>query len=172
MIRTFKVVLFILLLSLPFNIANSEILKFKSGSYEGEIKKDKAYGVGKFTFLDGSTYVGKFKRNKFHGKGKYTTTSGEIFDGKWRNDHFYQKLSKKTRKVIVLTVEKGMFEMYQLKGKGQVSNKWFDAEKIGSEILLTPKGKRDQQKAIIEKQDEGVDDNPANEGGGGGGGCG
>ncbi len=81
--------------------------------------------------------------------------------------NFYQKLSKKTRKVIVLTVEKGMFEMYQLKGKGQVSNKWFDAEKIGSEILLTPKGKRDQEKAIREKQD----DNSGG-GGGGGGGCG
>ena len=166
MIKTFKVILFILLLSLPFNIANSEILKFKSGSYEGEIKKDKAYGVGKFTFLDGSTYEGKFKRNKFHGKGEYTTKSGEVFNGKWRNNNFYQKLSKKTRKVIVLTVEKGMFEMYQLKGKGQVSNKWFDAEKIGSEILLTPKGKRDQEKAIKEKQD-------ANDGdSGGGGGCG
>ena len=168
MIKTFKVILFILLLSLPFNIANSEILKFKSGSYEGEIKKDKAYGVGKFTFLDGSTYEGKFKKNKFHGKGEYTTKSGEVFKGKWRNNHFYQKLSKKTRKVIVLTVEKGMFEMYQLKGKGQVSNKWFDAEKIGSEILLTPKGKRDQQKAIKEKQD----DNDSGGGDGGGGGCG
>jgi len=170
MIKTFKVVLFILLLSLPFNIANSEILKFKSGSYEGEIKKDKAYGVGKFTFLDGSTYEGKFKKNKFHGKGEYTTKSGEVFKGKWRNNHFYQKLSKKTRKVIVLTVEKGMFEMYQLKGKGQVSNKWFDAEKIGSEILLTPKGKRDQQKAIKEKQDDGGGNDDG--GGGGGGGCG
>ncbi len=168
MIKTFKILLFILLLSLPFNIANSEILKFKSGSYEGEIKKDKAYGVGKFTFLDGSTYEGKFKRNKFHGKGKYTTTSGEIFDGKWRNNHFYQKLSKKTRKAIVLTVEKGMFETFQLRGKGEVKSKWFDAEKIGSEILLTPKGKRDQEKAIKEKQDA----NGGDSGGGGGGGCG
>ena len=168
MIKTFKVILFILLLSLPFNIANSEILKFKSGSYEGEIKKDKAYGVGKFTFLDGSTYEGKFKSNKFHGKGKYTTTSGEVFDGKWRNNHFYQKLSKKTRKAIVLTVEKGMFETFQLRGKGEVSSKWFDAEKIGSEILLTPKGKRDQEKAIKEIQDADGGDS----GGGGGGGCG
>ena len=168
MIKTFKVILFILLLSLPFNIANSEILKFKSGSYEGEIKKDKAYGVGKFTFLDGSTYEGKFKSNKFHGKGKYTTTSGEVFDGKWRNNRFYQKLSKKTRKAIVLTVEKGMFETFQLRGKGEVSSKWFDAEKIGSEILLTPKGKRDQEKAIKEIQDADGGDS----GGGGGGGCG
>ena len=170
MIKTFKVILFILLLSLPFNIANSEILKFKSGSYEGEIKKDKAYGVGKFTFLDGSTYEGKFKRNKFHGKGEYTTKSGEVFNGKWRNNHFYQKLSKKTRKAIVLTVEKGMFETFQLRGKGEVRSKWFDAEKIGSEILLTPKGKRDQEKAIKEKQDANGDGDGGS--GGGGGGCG
>ena len=169
MIKTFKVILFILLLSLPFNIANSEILKFKSGSYEGEIKKDKAYGVGKFTFLDGSTYEGKFKRNKFHGKGKYTTTSGEVFDGKWRHGRIYQKINKKTRKAITLTVEKGMFETFQLRGKGEVSSKWFDAEKIGSEILLTPKGKRDQEKAIKEKQDDGGGND---DGGGGGGGCG
>ena len=170
MIKTFKVILFILLLSLPFNIANSEILKFESGSYEGEVKKSKAYGVGKFTFSDGSIYEGKFKKNKFHGKGKYTTTSGEVFDGKWRYGRIYQKINKKTRKVITLTVEKGMFETFQLRGKGEVSSKWFDAEKIGSEILLTPKGKRDQQKAIL------IAEQAANEPGtsedtGGGGGC-
>jgi len=169
MIKTFKVILFILLLSLPFNIANSEILKFESGSYEGEVKKSKAYGVGKFTFSDGSIYEGKFKKNKFHGKGKYTTTSGEVFDGKWRYGRIYQKINKKTRKVITLTVEKGMFETFQLRGKGEVRSEWFDAEKIGSEILLTPKGKRDQEKAIKEKQDANGGDSG---GGGGGGGCG
>ena len=110
MFKLFKVVLFILLLSVPFNVANSDILKFEGGSYEGEVKKGKAYGVGKFTFLDGSTYEGKFKKNKFHGKGKYTTTSGEVFEGKWKRGNFYQKLNKKTRKVIVLAVDKGMFD--------------------------------------------------------------
>ena len=99
MIKTFKVVLFILLLSLPFNVANSDILKFEDGSYEGETKKGKAYGVGKFTFSDGSTYEGKFKKNRFHGKGEYTTKSGEVFEGKWRRGRFYQKVNKKTRKI-------------------------------------------------------------------------
>ena len=152
MIKTFKIVLFILLLSLPFTVANSEILKFESGSYEGEVKKGKAHGVGKFTFSDGSTYEGKFKKNRFHGKGEYTTKSGEVFEGKWRRGRFYQKVNKKTRKIIILTVESGMFEMYEVKGKGQVISQWFHAEKIGSEILLTTKGKRDQEKAIQEKQ--------------------
>ena len=165
MIETFKIVLFILLLFLPFNVANSEILNFESGSYEGEVKKGKAHGVGKFTFSDGSTYEGKFKKNQFHGKGEYTTKSGEVFKGKWRRNRFYQKVNKKTRKVIILTVESGMFEMYEVRGKGKVRSKWFHAEKIGSEILLTAKGKRDQEKAIRESQSDG-------EGGdGGGGGC-
>ena len=167
MLKQFKVVLFILLLSLPFNVANSDILKFEGGTYEGEVKKGKAYGVGKFTFLDGSTYEGKFKKNKFHGKGKYTTKSGEVFEGKWRRGRFKQKVDKKTRKVIILTVESGMFEMYELKGKDRVSNKWFHAEKIGSEILLTAKGKRDQEKAIKESESGGGEGG----GGDGGGGC-
>ena len=92
MIKIFKIVLFILLLSLPFNVANSSILTFESGSYEGEVKKGKAYGVGKFTFSDGSTYEGKLKKNKFHGKGKYTTKSGEVFEGKWRRGRFKQQV--------------------------------------------------------------------------------
>ena len=169
MIKTFKIVLFILLLSLPFNVANSDILKFEGGSYEGEVKKGKAYGVGKFTFSDGSTYEGKFKKNKFHGKGEYTAKSGEVFEGKWRRNRFRQKVDKKTRKVIILTVESGMFEMYEVKGKGRVSNKWFHAEKIGSEILLSEKGERDQEKAIRESETGGEGGDGG--GGDGGGGC-
>ena len=61
MIKIFKIVLLILLLSLSFNVANSSILAFEGGSYEGEVKKGKANGVGKFTFSDGSIYEGKFK---------------------------------------------------------------------------------------------------------------
>ena len=169
MIRTFKIVLFILLLSSPFNVANSDILKFEGGSYEGEVKKGKAYGVGKFTFSDGSTYEGKLKKNKFHGKGKYTTKSGEVFEGKWRRGRFKQKVDKKTRKVIILTVESGMFEMHELRGTNKVRSKWFHAEKIGSEILLTAKGKRDQARAI----EKTIQDNQGggSDGSGGGGGC-
>ena len=168
MIKIFKIVLLILLLSLPFNVANSSILAFEGGSYEGEVKKGKAHGVGKFTFSDGSTYEGKFKKNKFHGKGKYTTKSGEVFEGKWRRGRFKQKVDKKTRKVIILTVESGMFEMYEVRGKDKVRSKWFHAEKIGSEILLTAKGKRDQERAIRESQSGGEGGGSGGDGGGGG----
>ena len=60
-----------------------------------------------------------------------------------------------------------MFEMYEVRGEGKVISQWFHAEKIGSEILLTAKGKRDQEKAIQEKIEQNRD--AAGEGGGGGG---
>ena len=171
MIKIFKIVLLILLLSLPFNVANSSILTFEGGSYEGEVKKGKAYGVGKFTFSDGSTYEGKFKKNRFHGKGEYTTKSGEVFEGKWRRGRFYQKVNKKTRKIIILTVESGMFEMYEVRGEGKVISQWFHAEKIGSEILLSEKGKWDQAKAIQEKQSDGGSGDSGGSDSSGSGGC-
>ena len=62
-----------------------------------------------------------------------------------------------------------MFEMYEVRGKGQVITQWFHAEKIGSEILLSEKGKWDQAKAIEKKENE-RDGGDAG-GGGGGGGC-
>ena len=65
MIKIFKIVLLILLLSLPFNVANSSILTFESGSYEGEVKKDKANGVGKFTFSDGVLMKENLKKIDF-----------------------------------------------------------------------------------------------------------
>ena len=61
MIKTLQNCIIYPTLSLPFNVANSEILKFESGSYEGEVKKGKAHGVGKFTFSDGSVYEGNLK---------------------------------------------------------------------------------------------------------------
>ena len=148
MIKTFKIVLFILLLSLPFNVANSEILKFESGSYEGEVKKGKARGVGKFTFSDGGTYEGKFKRNKFHGKGKYTDVNGKIFEGKWRYGKFRNKLDKKTREIVKLDFNTGPSSYFEIRGKGDISSKWFEAEKNSSgTYTLTSKGEKDMKKA-------------------------
>ena len=58
--------------------------------------------------------------------------------------------------------------MHEVRGKGKVSSQWFHAEKIGSEILLSAKGKRDQEKAIQEKE---ADGGGGSGDGGGGGGC-
>jgi len=58
--------------------------------------------------------------------------------------------------------------MYQLRGVTEIYSKWFHAEKIGSEILLTAKGKIDQEKAILKKQQEKNSDNAGADSGGGG----
>ena len=52
--------LFIIFSSLT-SITYAETLKFGASTYEGEVKKGKAYGVGIITFADGSKYEGKFK---------------------------------------------------------------------------------------------------------------
>ena len=70
------------------NIAYSETLNFGASTYEGEVKKGKAHGVGILTFSDGTKYEGKFKKNKMHGKGKYTDLEGNVFEGKWRRGKF------------------------------------------------------------------------------------
>ncbi len=44
MFRIFKIVSFILFLSLSFDVANSETLNFPAGIWEGDVKKGKAHG--------------------------------------------------------------------------------------------------------------------------------
>ena len=173
-------------------ITYAESLKFAASTYEGEVKKGKAHGVGIFTFSDGSTYEGKVSKNRIHGKGIYTDSQGNVFEGKFRRNKFIDKIDKKIRKIITLDVYKGIEFSYQIKGSGAANSRWFEAEMIylhrkmlknninindidnNSELLLeyvkyvlTSKGKRDMEKAISEAGDSGGDG-----GGDGGGGCG
>ena len=104
MIRIFKIISFILFLSLSFDVANSETLNFPVGIWEGDVKKGKAHGKGVLTFNNGAIYEGKIKKNKIHGVGKLTTPDGEVYDGKWKFGKFYQKINKKTRKEIILQI--------------------------------------------------------------------
>ena len=172
MIKTFKIVLFILLLSLPFNISNSETLNFSVGTWEGDVKKGKAHGKGVLTFKNGAVYEGKISKNRIHGTGKLISKDGEVYDGKWRYGKFYQKIDKKTRKIIILQTEGRFYwERHEIKGKGQVSTKWFEAEKTSSGIILTSKGKKDMETAIKEALAGGGGDAAGGGGGGGGGGC-
>ena len=83
-IKIFLFTLFIIFSSLT-GITYAETLKFSSSTYEGEVKKGKAYGIGVITFADGSKYEGKVKKNRAHGKGKYTDSQGKVFEGKCRN---------------------------------------------------------------------------------------
>ena len=69
-LKLFTITFFMIFSSLTC-ITYAESLKFDSSTYEGEIKKGKAYGIGVITFSDGSKYEGKVSKNRIHGKGKY-----------------------------------------------------------------------------------------------------
>ena len=124
------------------SITYAESLKFDASTYEGEVKKGKAHGVGIFTFSDGSTYEGKVKKNKIHGKGKYTDAQGKVYEGKFRYGSFQTKIDNKTRDVVKLKPKTGVETGAEIKGTGSFSNKWFAAEKNSSGTYeLTAKGK-------------------------------
>jgi len=146
--KFFTIVLFIIFSSLT-SITYAESLKFDASTYEGEVKKGKAHGVGVFTFADGSTYEGKVKKNKIHGKGKYTDAQGKVYEGKFSYGSFKIKIDSKTRDVVKLKPKTGVEAGAEIKGKGAASNKWFAAEKNSSGTYeLTAAGKREMESAI------------------------
>ena len=147
-LKIFIITLFVTFSSLA-NITYAETLKFGSSTYEGEVKKGKAYGVGIITFSDGSKYEGKVSKNRIHGKGKYTDSNNNVFEGKFRRGEFRNKIDKKTREIIVLNVESGKSAYFEIKGKGRAGSKWFEAEKNSSGIYeLTAKGKKEMEVAM------------------------
>jgi len=165
--KIFLITLFIFFSSLT-NSAYSDTLNFGSSTYVGDVKKDKAHGKGIITFSDGSKYEGKFSKNKIHGKGTYTDLNGNIFKGKFRYGKYSKKIDKNTRETINLSVKVGNSSYFEIRGKAEVSNKWFEAEKNSSGTYeLTTKGKMDMDKATEEAKGDGGGSD-----GGGGGGCG
>jgi len=167
--KLFTIAVFIIFSSLT-GITYAESLKFAASTYEGEVKKGKANGVGIFTFSDGSTYEGKVKSNKIHGKGKYTDAQGKVYEGKFNYGSFKTKIDKKTRDVIKLKPKTGIEALSEIKGTGAASTKWFEAEKTSSGTYeLTAKGKRDMEKANEAGGNDGGNDGGS---GGSGGGCG
>ena len=169
-IRLFIITLFIIFSSLT-GITYAESLKFDSSTYEGEVKKGKAHGIGIITCSDGSKYEGKVKKNKIHGKGKYTDSNNNVFEGKFRRGEFRNKIDKKTREIIVLNVESGKSAYFEIKGEGRAASKWFEAEKNSSGIYeLTAKGKREMEVAMA-GGDGGDGGDSGGDGGDGGGGC-
>ena len=145
--KLFTIAVFIIFSSLT-GITYAESLKFAASTYEGEVKKGKAHGVGIFTFSDGSTYEGKVKSNKIHGKGKYTDAQGKVYEGKFRRGTIKVKIDKKTRDIIKIKPKTGFVTYAEMKGAGSVSSKWFAAEKNSSGTYeMTAKGKRDMDVA-------------------------
>jgi|TARA_B110000027_G_C16003459_1_gene248611 hypothetical protein len=145
--KTFIIFLFTIFSSL-ISVSFAETIKFPSATYEGEVKKGKAHGVGVFTFEDGSIYEGKVKKNKIHGIGKYTDAQGEVYEGKFTYGTLKNKIDKKTRQIIKLKPKTGIELTSEIKGTGATSSKWFDAEKNSSGTYeLTAKGKTDMAAA-------------------------
>ena len=115
------------------------ILKFGSSTYVGDIKRNKAHGNGVFKFSNGSTYEGKFKRNMFHGNGIYIDENGNSFTGKWKYNKLNKSINHKTREVIKLSKSLGKSNYFEIRGEGDLYNKWFEAEishKNSEEIIL------------------------------------
>ena len=169
-LKIFIITLFVTFSSLA-NITYAETLKFGSSTYEGEVKKGKAYGVGTITFSDGSKYEGKVKKNRIHGKGKYTDSKNNVFEGKFRRGKFRNKIDERTREIIELNVESGKLSYFEIKGKGRAGSKWFEAEKTSSGVYgLTAKGKREME-AAMEGEGGGDDGGSGGDSGGSGGGC-
>ncbi len=145
--KIFTITLFVIFSSLT-SITYAESLKFAASTYEGEVKKGKAHGVGVFTFSDGSTYEGKVSKNRIHGKGKYIDAQGKVYEGKFRYGTIKIKIDKKTRDIVKIKPKTG-FETYsEVKGTGNTSNAWFEAAKNSSGTYeMTTKGKTEMAAA-------------------------
>tara|TARA_B100000579_G_C22736124_1_gene806761 strand:+ start:513 stop:1019 length:507 start_codon:yes stop_codon:yes gene_type:complete len=147
-LKIFIIILFITFSSLT-NIAYAELLKFAASTYEGEVKKGKAHGVGIFTFSDGSTYEGKVSKNRIHGNGKYTDAQGKVYEGKFRYGTIKIKIDKKTRNVVKIKAKTGFETYVEMKGTGAALTKWFEAQQNSSGTYeLTVKGKTEMAAAI------------------------
>tara|TARA_Y100000996_G_scaffold243_1_gene224 strand:- start:3707 stop:4204 length:498 start_codon:yes stop_codon:yes gene_type:complete len=147
-LKIFIIILFITFSSLT-NIAYAESLKFAASTYEGEVKKGKAHGVGIFTFSDGSTYEGKVSKNRIHGNGKYTDAQGKVYEGKFRFGTIKTKIDKKTRNIVKIKAKTGFETYFEMKGTGTASTKWFEAQQNSSGTYeLTVKGKTEMAAAI------------------------
>ena len=55
------------------------------GHYEGNFHKGALSGNGKYTALNGDVYEGNFKNSKYDGDGKYTWADGSCFEGRFKN---------------------------------------------------------------------------------------
>ena len=164
--KTISITIFVIFSSF-ISLTYAETLTFKAATYEGEVEKGKAHGVGIFTFSDGSIYEGKVSKNRIRGEGKYIDSQGNVYEGKFRNGTLRIKIDKKTREIIKLDARTGIQMYAEIKGEGVVSNQWFIAEKNSSGTYeLTAKGKRDMENAISAANSGGGDS------GGSGGGCG
>ena len=168
-IYNFLTITLFLLFSSLASITYAETIKFGAATYDGEVKKGKAHGIGVFTFSDGSKYEGKVSKNRIHGKGKYTDFQGVVYEGKFKYGLLRIKLDKKTRNIIKIKPKTGIESYSEIRGKGNLSKSWFEAEKDSSgTFVLTAEGAKEMKTAEASMKAGGGSGGS----GGGGGGCG
>ena len=65
--------------------AEEKRIEYKNGDYyEGELKKGKPHGEGKYVWRSGAWYFGDFKKGVIHGSGIYTWPDGSSCNADWK----------------------------------------------------------------------------------------
>ncbi|KAK2986582.1 hypothetical protein RJ640_002923 [Escallonia rubra] len=54
--------------------------------YQGDWKRGKASGKGKFSWPSGATFEGEFKSGRMEGFGTFTGSDGDTYRGSWTSD--------------------------------------------------------------------------------------
>ncbi|KAK2972660.1 hypothetical protein RJ640_003433 [Escallonia rubra] len=54
--------------------------------YQGNWKRGKASGKGKFSWPSGATFEGEFKSGRMEGFGTFTGSNGDTYRGSWTSD--------------------------------------------------------------------------------------
>ena len=60
--------------------------------YEGEWRRGKAYGKGKFSWPSGATYEGDFKSGRMEGLGTFIGSDGDTYRGSWSSNRSMEGL--------------------------------------------------------------------------------
>lgn len=136
----FKIILLLFCLFSSPALTENVNLGFKGNAFKAKVESiinKFLYEVGArstvedsrtLTFQDGTKYIGSFNKNIIHGPGKFIDLDGNINEGKWRNDKLTIKIDEKTRKVIKINRLSGASNYFEIRGKGLLYNKWFEAE--------------------------------------------
>ena len=81
--------------------------------YEGESKKGKRHGLGRYVYSDGAVYEGLWENDKCNGWGVYTFPDGEGYEGFWKNGKMHGNAGKFTYKSGRIKKGKWINNVYQ-----------------------------------------------------------
>ncbi|KAK2990385.1 hypothetical protein RJ640_003018 [Escallonia rubra] len=70
--------------------------------YQGDWKRGKASGKGKFSWPSGATFEGEFKSGWIMGFSTFTGSDGDTYRGSWTSDHKHRYGQKRVDNGLVL----------------------------------------------------------------------